>query len=133
MDNFENLTSAQPESNGLQNQIDSLRRLVITGLVMVLLLSVTVNLYLWRQYRTAAADASQLSLVVNEYYKWVQQFSKNLTEYSHSHPDFAPIVSKYHIGEAPKAATPASKTAPVPAKAPTTPTAPTAPTSPTKK
>jgi hypothetical protein len=130
MDNFDNLTPAQPDSTELQAQVDSLRRLVLWSLLLLLLLSGTFNLLLWRHVRWAGSDlaqADQQALQIQSEYNMVsgqgvQDFLRNLSEYGRTHPDFEGIVTKYHLNEVTsKPAAIPSKTAPAPAKAPSAP------------
>ncbi len=107
----DNLTSsnvAPASSNSdLQSQVDSLRSLVNTLLVLALVISGTLNIYFLRQYRNAKADLSairpQASAMVAEYEKTtgpaMDEFIRKITEYGKTHADFAPIMNKYQLNK----------------------------------
>ncbi len=121
MDNFENQVSPQPDSNELQTQIHSLRQALIAALVLVLVLSGTANLALWRSWKTKRAELAEITQRVKDFDKAIDVLSKNLLDYSRTHPDLVPTLTKYGIGASkPTApATQATKTAPPAGKAPT--------------
>jgi hypothetical protein len=132
MDNLENLTPSAPNSDDLQQEIDSLRNLTHTILTLVLVLSGTLNIFLWRHFRWAGSDLDhdnkQALQVQAEYARvsgpGVQDFLRKLSDYSRTHPDFALIAAKFHLNEVPAAAASNSTTkiAPAPSKAPSSPT-----------
>jgi hypothetical protein len=105
MENFETKTVEQPDVTELQNQLASLRSLVISVLVLILVISGTLNLYLLRQVRDGRRDLMgirpQVMQMVAEYNKvhapLMKEFVEKVTEYSKTHPDFAPILAKYGI------------------------------------
>ncbi len=122
MDNLENKPAPQPDANNLQEQLNSLQHLVVSVLVLVIVVSGTLNIYLLRQYRSAKSDLTmvrpQVTQMVADYNKTtgplIGDFIKRLTEYGRSHPDFVPILAKYGISTtAPSNAVPAK---PAPAK-----------------
>ncbi len=125
MDTLENKTSPQPNANDLQAQYDALRHLVVSMLILVVVISGTLNIYLLRQWRSTSKDLAgirpQASQMIAEYQKvsgpLMNDFLKKITEYGRTHPDFAPILAKY--GLKPAAATnlpPATPAAAVPKK-----------------
>ena len=116
MENLDNLpTTAQPEPNDLQEQYESLRHLVVSALVLILVVSGTFDLYLWRQVRFANMDLAQArpqsQQVAAELNKVsgpvIQDFARKLLDYGKKNPDFAPILAKYRlsdvVGKAPAA------------------------------
>ncbi len=111
MDNLETKTSAQPDLAQLQAQYDSLRHLVVSLLVLLFVVSGTLNLYLLRQVKNARNDLGgirpQVAQMVAEYKKVrepaMNDFLKKLTDYAKGHPDFVPVLAKY--GVRPNAAT----------------------------
>jgi hypothetical protein len=120
MDNLDNRTPSQPATNDLQAQFDALRHLVVSLLILVIVVSGTLNIYLLRQWRSVSRDLAavrpQATQMIAEYQKvtgpLMTDFVKKLTEYGRSHPDFAPVLAKYNL----KAATP-TNAAPAPAPA----------------
>ena len=116
MENLDNLpTTVQPEPNDLQEQYESLRHLVVSALVLILVVSGTFDLYLWRQVRFANMDLAQArpqsQQVAAELNKVsgpvIQDFARKLLDYGKKNPDFAPILAKYRlsdvVGKAPAA------------------------------
>jgi hypothetical protein len=135
MDNFDNLTPSQPGSDDLQQEFDALRSLVLAVLVLVLVISGTLNIFLWRQVRWAGGDLDQTnkqaaqvhSQVQTEYNRLngpsFQDFLRKLSDYGRTHPDFAQIATKFQLNEVPaaSASNTSTKVTPAPAKAPSTP------------
>lgn len=124
MDNLENKTPNQTGANDLQAQYDALQHLVVSTLILVVVISGTLNIYFLRQWRTASRDLAairpQASQMIAEYQKvsapLMNDFVKKVTEYGKTHPDFAPILAKYNL----KPAASASATTTSPATAPAT-------------
>jgi hypothetical protein len=104
MDNLENPTSTQSEANDLQVQLESLRHLVVSVLILLIVISGTFTIYLLRQYRSTKLDLSiygpQVKQVMTEYNRIsvpMNEFVKQIVEYGRTHPDFTPVLSKYGI------------------------------------
>ena len=121
MEDFENKQPVQPVSSEFQAPLDSLRHLVISVLVLLIVVSGTFNLYLLRQVKYARLDLKgvrpQAAQMLEEYNRvnapLMQEFLKKLTEYSRTHPDFTPILTKYGIrANAVTGAPPATATSP---------------------
>jgi hypothetical protein len=96
----------QPGTSSLQEQVDSLRQIVTSLLVLLLLVSGTLTIYLVRQWRFVQRDLEalrpQAAPIIAEYNKSIpamQEFVNRLVQYGKAHPDFAPIVAKYHLNE----------------------------------
>jgi hypothetical protein len=93
------------ETSNLQQQYDSLRQLVISLLILLLVVSGTFNIYLLRQLRSTSKDLTSYqpfaANVITSYQKGdgpaVEAFVRNVAEFSRTHPDFAPILAKYGI------------------------------------
>jgi hypothetical protein len=119
MDNLNTTTPTQTSANDLQAQCDSLQHLVVSLLILVLVLSGTLNIYLLRQWRTVSKDLggvrAQAGQMIAEYQKvsapLMNDFVKKITDYGRTHPDFAPILAKYNL-----------KPSPAPSSAPAAPT-----------
>jgi len=105
MDTLENKNSPQPNANDLQAKYDALRHLVVSMLILVVVISGTLNIYLLRQWRSTSKDLAairpQASQMIAEYQKvsgpLMNDFIKKITEYGRTHPDFAPILAKYGL------------------------------------
>ena len=105
MDNLDIKTPAQSGANDLQEQCDNLRHLVVSILILVIVISGTLNIYLLRQWRTTSKDLAairpQASQMIADYQKvsapMMNDFIKKINEYGHAHPDFAPVLAKYGI------------------------------------
>jgi hypothetical protein len=109
MENVQNTPMDQPDVNELQEQCQWLRRQVFTLLVLMVVVSGTLTVYLWRQYRTVHSDLkalrSQYGQGIADYQKntapKAEEFVKKLVEYGQTHPDFAPIMNQIQPHPAP--------------------------------
>jgi hypothetical protein len=105
MDNLDNRTSLQTDQSDLQAQVEGLRHLVVSLLVLMVVISGTLNIYMLRQWRSTSKDLAgirpQAAQLVAEYQKvsgpLMTDFIKRITEYGRTHPDFAPILAKYGL------------------------------------
>ena len=105
MDTLENKTSPPAKANDLQAQHDALRHLVVSMLILVVVISGTLNIYLLRQWRSTSKDLAairpQANQMIMEYQKvsgpLIDNFVKKISEYGRTHPDFAPIMAKYGV------------------------------------
>ena len=121
MDNLENKTVIQPDATDLQTELESLRHLVVSVLILMIVVSGTLSIYLLRQWRTTTKDLAnirpQVQRMVEVYQKdefpWMQDILKKFTEYGRTHPDYMPILAKYNVKpNAPAGAPPTSVTPP---------------------
>jgi hypothetical protein len=131
MDTFENkptepVGSANADVAALKTECAQLRRLLVSALVLMIVVSGTLNLYLLRQVKYARTDLAGLTQPVNqmraEYEKArpvMEQFITRVQEFARTNPDFAPILTKYNLKPAgvPAAAPTSKVTAPAPAPA----------------
>jgi hypothetical protein len=106
MDDPQTQLAASPQGADLQEQCESLRRLVNSLLVLVFIVSLTFTIFLQRQYRFTSSQIEMISpqatQIVSEFsrnFTAMQEFVKKLNEYAKTHPDFAPIATKYHLNE----------------------------------
>ena len=122
----------EPES--LEQQVASLQRQVSWLLIVLMLVSGTLCVFLWRQARIARKDltafqvpASQIIAAFQRDKPMMDAFVAKVAEYGRTHSDFAPIMEKFKIQSAtnPPAGA-AATTSPAPAAA-------TAPAAPPKK
>ena len=124
MENPEIKSSSTPTANQLQEQVDSLRHIVISLLVLAIVISGTFTLFLLRQSKYARVEANNLRTAINEYnntnYPVIRDFRDRLAEYSKTHREFAPVAQKYGLDQGPGAATlqTPSAVAPAPSAAP---------------
>jgi hypothetical protein len=130
MDNLDNPAPIQTSPVDLRAEFNSLRQLAVSLLILVFVLSGTLNLYLLRQYRSLTKELAekgpQLERLALEYQKGVPFMTNvvaRLTEYGRTHPDYVPVLTKYGFK-------PGGATKPAPA-APSS-LAPASPTSPKK-
>jgi hypothetical protein len=126
MDELENKVSPQPEVAELREQCDALRHLIVSALVLMLVVSGTLTIYLMRERKYTIAELEafrpQATSLIGEYEKnqgpMMDNFIKQITEYGRTHPDFAPIMTKYGLKPTvPGSSTPGTS-APPPAAAP---------------
>jgi hypothetical protein len=129
MDTLEDRAPAQPGLTDWREQFTALRHLVVSVMVLLMVVSGTFNLYLWKRWRDASREldglrpqAAQIAQTVANIQKVevpaMQDFVRKITEYGRTHPDFAPILAKYNIKPAaPTGATPATAM-PLPAAPP---------------
>lgn len=126
MDNLDNKIPLQTSDNDLQAQCDALRHLITSILILVLVISGTLNIYLLRQWRTTSKDLAsirpQAAQMVAEYQQksgpLMNDFINKITEYGRTHPDFAPILAKYNIKSVAATGAPAAGPTPAPAAKP---------------
>jgi hypothetical protein len=126
MDNFDLKTPVQPDASDLRAEFDQLRHLVVSVLILVIVMSGTFNLYLWRQWQTTRKDLAgfrpQATQILVGYQKVrgpaMGDFVKKLAEYAQSHPDFSPVLAKYGIRPASATNAPPASPTPAPATAP---------------
>ena len=103
MDNLDNKMPLQTNTNDLQAQCDALRHLIVSILILVIVVSGTLNIYLLRQWRSAKKDLDgirpQAAQMIADYQRvsapLMTDFVKKITEYGRTHPDFAPVLAKY--------------------------------------
>ncbi len=105
MDTFESKSPEQSTGGETQQQLDSIRHLVVSVLVLVLVVSGTLNIFFLRQMRDVKRDLErvgpQATQIMANYQKteapMMQTLLAKFTEYGRAHPDYAPILAKYGI------------------------------------
>ena len=122
MDNFGLKTPVQPDGSDLQKQVDQLRLLIMSVLILVIVISGTFNLYLRRQQMSSSKELAATRTMIAEYQKVrgpkIGAFVKQLVDYERSHPDFAPVLAEYGIRPAGPTSTPPAALGSPPAAAP---------------
>jgi|WetSurMetagenome_2_1015567.scaffolds.fasta_scaffold945763_1 hypothetical protein len=95
------LASADADSQiaALRQEVQGLRLLFSVLLILLLIISGSVNIYLRRQVRMIRTQVSELGQFVGDYNKnnapLMNDFVGRLREYSKTHQDFTPILSRY--------------------------------------
>ena len=105
MDNLDSKPTIQPDANDVQAELDALRHLVVSILILLIVISGTFTIYLLRQWRTTKREIDairpQVAQMVGIYQRdeapWMQDILKKFTDYGRTHPDFAPVLAKYNI------------------------------------
>ncbi len=124
MDNLENQppSPSQVQPAALQAQLDSLRQLVVSTLILLLVVSGTLNVFFLKQAKSARQDLEDINRAFGPAIRqnpaagaWMDDFVRKLVGYAKDHPDFAPVLRKYVPQLPPTAPAPARPAAP-PAK-----------------
>lgn len=120
MDNLENQPASSNRDADLQAQINGLKQLVSSALVLIFIVSGAMNIYFWRQLRSVRAElnpmrekSAQITAEVNKVNATANEFARRLVDYGKTHPQFVPILDKYNLR-----AMPGATNAPAPATAP---------------
>ena len=125
MDNPANTPGPAGEVTELRAQCDALRHQVLSLLILLLVVSGTLNLFFWRQYRNASGalnvEGPQVSQMLADYNKnsapVINNFVTRLQDFEKKNPDFGPILAKYGIRPGTfTGGPPPTATAPAPAK-----------------
>jgi hypothetical protein len=118
MDNLDLKTPVQADASDLRAQYDQLRQSIVSVLILVIVISGTLNIYLLRQWQSSRKDLAairpQAAQMIGEYQKvsgpMMSDFVKKISDYGRNHPDFTPVLAKYGIK--PAGTTSAPQTAP---------------------
>jgi hypothetical protein len=105
MDNLENKSVPQAESNEWRAHYDSIHHLVISIMVLLIVVSGTLWIFLRWQVKYTSLELEnvrpQATSFIAAYEKTTKpamdNFINKLAEYGRTHPDFAPIMTKYGI------------------------------------
>jgi len=95
----------EPENQTLQQEIDGLRHLLTSVLILLLVVSGTLNIFLLRQYRTASKDLDRFRpFAANVVGNWgrgegqaIESFVRNALEFSKTHKDYEQILARYGL------------------------------------
>ncbi|HEX3798426.1 MAG TPA: hypothetical protein VH413_06960 [Verrucomicrobiae bacterium] len=95
---FESPSGSEAES--LRSEVQSLRTVISFSLLLMFILSVCVNIFLFRQVKLMDVQVANEQAVVNTFETagggvQVVEIWMKLNDYARTHPDFAPIVAKY--------------------------------------
>ena len=101
MDNLENTPAVETDLTQLRAECESLRSLTSSLLVLLLVVSGTLNLFFWRQYRATKATVTEVHQLVADYNEHtvpaINEFLNKLIDFERKYPDFSPILSKYGV------------------------------------
>jgi hypothetical protein len=92
-------TAGGSEIEALRNEVQSLQGLLAFGLMLVLILSVAVNIFLYKQAADRSTEARNAQMIVNNFVNGgevqAREFWFKLSAYASTHPDFAPVYNKW--------------------------------------
>jgi hypothetical protein len=120
MDNLENQTPAHQELADLQSQCESLRHMVASVLLLLIVVSGTLTIFLLRQVNYSRQELDSIRPQVEnmsaQYQKTVgpllDDFVEKLKKYGQKHPDFAQILNQYGVKPGATGASPGGVPAP---------------------
>src|SRR6266536_1132155 len=100
MDEIETKTSEQTEPADAQMQFDSLRHFVLSVLILVIVVSGTLNIYLLYQFKAAGRELDmarpQVQAIRSTYNNGdgpvLERFVRDCMEYGKTHADFGPYL-----------------------------------------
>src|SRR5258708_24025894 len=118
MDEVEIKTPERQDTADLQEQLDALRHLVGSVLILMVVVSGTFCIFLFRQVRDAGKELDVLRPTVANMIATfekgdkpqIENFLRNVAEYGRTHPEVLPVLHKYGIR--PSAAPPVAPAAP---------------------
>jgi len=98
MNEFENKPDAaiDPTVQELREELHSLRTLVSTSLIVLIVFVCCLNFFLMRQASTVRNEVTRNESFLAEFGPWAKTVWDRLKDYSKTHTDFAPIISKYN-------------------------------------
>ena len=101
MNGAENSQSSENKKSSVQEQLDSLRKMLTITLVILIVFSGAVNLYLLAQVRTVNKELNREQAIVDGYTRNelpnINNFISQLKEFSKTHPDINPVLAKYNL------------------------------------
>jgi len=118
MNDLENQSPSQFDLNSPSPDLEALRQLINTILILVVIVSGTLTVFLYRQYTLIHEQTEGFRRQVAETEARYQQikpkmddFERRVSEFARTHPDFAAIVAKYGLPTTPatRPAVPAKK------------------------
>ena len=96
----ENPASPAPEIEELGREIASVRSLIAVVLAGLLVLSLAVNVFMWRQVRIVRAQMQDERNHIARFQQAepaIHDFFRRLQAFAASNPDFQPILRKYSV------------------------------------
>ena len=124
MDNPEFKNPPPPDASPLQAQLEDLRHLVVSVLVLLVVVSGTLSVFLLRHWtqtrRDLAAYRIDASPFIEAYNKQagpqMDAFIEKLKEYARTHPEFSQILARYGIATTAAPGAPAATKTATPTK-----------------
>jgi hypothetical protein len=86
-----------PDRVDLEEQVDSLQRLVGTILVLLLIVSGTLAIFLYWQVRNANRELEAGHQQLDKIQAQQEEAIKKFSDFGRTHTDFAPVLAKYGI------------------------------------
>jgi hypothetical protein len=88
--------SSGGEIGELREEVQALRSWLCAALIMIIVFGFSANLFLFKQVRMVGNEVNTANDAIKNFNTpKAIDFWNRLVQYSHQHPDFAPIVSKY--------------------------------------
>ena len=122
MDEIENKSAPMPgaDSGDLREQIESLRHLIGSILVLLVVVSGTLTIFLLRELKNTSAQldafrpgaTNMIAVYQKQQAPAMDEFIKRIQQYGQTHKDFDPILFKYGLKTASPTATPPTPAAP---------------------
>src|ERR1043166_146249 len=126
MDEIENKSASTPalETTDLREEVESLRHLVGSILVLLVIVSGTLTIFLLREMKNTSRElegfragaTNMITLYQRQQGPAMDEFIKKIQQYGQTHKDFDPILLKYGLKPnqtgAPPAAVPQPSTPP---------------------
>lgn len=124
MDEIENKPGSTPalDTPDLREQVESLRHLVGSMLVLLVIVSGTLTIFLLREMKNSSKEleayrpgaTNMIALYQKQQGPAMDEFLRKLQQYGQTHKDFEPILLKYGLkGTGPTGAPPAAVSQPV--------------------
>jgi hypothetical protein len=103
------MSPAFPDGGDWRSELESVRQLIQSLLILTVVVSGTLNIFLYREYKSAKTDAKvwreQMRALEYNYANSegpkIEAFWQRIVEYGRTNPDFLPVLNKYGISVAP--------------------------------
>lgn len=105
MDEIENKPVSMPamDTPDLREQIESLRHLVGSVLILMVMVSGTLTIFLYREMKTASTNLdafrpqamNAMTIYQQQQKPLMVDFAKRIQLYGQTHPDMAPLLAKW--------------------------------------
>ncbi len=110
--------SSEPDAASLQQQLQSLHKVIQLMLVALLLIGLCLTIFLWRQERGLKAQLKQMQPYVTQYdttlVPLINRMVPDLQAYARVHAEINPLLDKYNLRQSTQAP-PAGVSTPMPA------------------
>jgi hypothetical protein len=105
MDEIENKPVSTPalDTPDLREQVESLRHLVGSILILMVMVSGTLTVFMFREMKIASAQLeayrpqamNAMTIYQQQQAPLMQEFAKRIQLYGQTHPDLAPVLTKW--------------------------------------